>query len=75
MNHQKIRHDGMRNFAVCLTVETNLWYYLEAPSEDDAIDEVKGMFNRNDGSSGYEDSATEWESTLVASQAHIMEQY
>ena len=75
MNHQKIRHDGMQNFAVCLTVETNLWYYLEAPSEDDAIDEAEGLFNLYDGSTGYENSATEWERTQVDSQAHIMEQY
>ena len=75
MNHQKIRHDGMRNFAVCLTVETNLWYYLEAPSEDDAIDEAEGLFNLYDGSTGYENSATEWERTQVDSQAHLMEQY
>ena len=71
----KIRNDGMSNFVVSLTVETQLWYYLEAPSKEDAIDEAEGMFDQYDGSTGYEASATEWYRTRTDSQAHIMEQY
>ena len=73
--HQKIRHDGMSNFAVSLTVETELWYYIEAPCEEDAIDEIEAIYKLYDGSTGYEDSATDWHRTQVDAQAHVMEQY
>ena len=69
------RRTKMEQFAVLLTEERSLWYYLEATDDESALDEAKAMHkewvDNNDISGGADD--IEW--SFGGGSVHELAQY
>ena len=70
------RRTKMEHFAVRLTETRDLWYYLEATSEDTAIDEAKALHHEQMYHLGKSDGgADEIDGEIVNGEAHELAQY
>ena len=63
--------ENLQNYEVVLTETRYLCYYVEAESEQVAIDEVTTAYA--EGDEGY--MKAPWDSEITDKVAHVMEQY
>ena len=75
-NNQEREMKMMQNYAVRLTETRHLWYYLEAPSGDTALDEANALHHEAMHHRGNSDGgADEIEGDTIEGEAHELAQY
>ena len=65
----------MEQFAVLLTVDQSLWYYLEATDDESALDEAKAIHKEGGNNNGTAGGADEIEWSYGGGSVHEMAQY